>query len=249
MSRFDAVLWDLDGTLLDFLYAQRQAIIRCFESIGREATEEIIQHYTAINDSYWKRFELGEVTKEQLLTGRFVSLFEAYQITDADVSVFQREYQENLGRVYRYLDDSFELCCNLRGKVKQYVITNGTTSVQESKLQLSGLSELMDGIFISEQIGVPKPQKGFFDHCLHAMSEDGEGVDKDRLLIVGDSLTSDIKGGVLSGIPTCWYRPDDIFDTDVTARENYEKYKPDYEINRLCQIYEILGIKHGDEKY
>lgn len=242
MRRFDAVLWDLDGTLLDFIYAQRQAITRCLESIGREATEEIIQRYAAINDSYWKRFELGEVTKEQLLIGRFVSLFEAYQITDADVSAFQRAYQENLGNVYRYLDDSFELCCNLRGKVKQYIITNGTTTVQENKLKLSGLWELMDGIFISEQIGVPKPQKGFFEHCLSAMAENGEDVDRDRLLIVGDSLTSDIKGGVLSGIPTCWYRPDDIFRTDETTRENYERYRPDYEISRLSQIYEILGI-------
>lgn len=247
MSRFEAILWDLDGTLLDFLYAQRLAITRCLESIGREATEEIIQHYSEINDSYWKRFELGEVTKEQLLTGRFVSLFDAYQITDADVTAFRMTYQENLGKVYRYLDDSFELCSNLRGRVKQYIITNGNTSVQENKLRLSGLAELMDGIFISEQIGTPKPKKEFFDYCLNVMTKNSGIINKDRLLIVGDSLTSDIKGGVLSGIPTCWYRPDDIFETDETARENYEKYRPDYEISHLSQIYEILGLERQDE--
>ena len=247
MSRFEAVLWDVDGTLLDFLYAQRKAITKCLEGIGREATEEMVQCYSAINDSYWKRFELGEVTKEQLLTGRFVSLFEAYQITDADVYAFQNAYEENLGMVYRYLDDSYTLCRSLRGKVKQYVITNGVTSVQESKLRLSGLTELMDDIFISEQVGTPKPQKEFFDYCLDAMAKDGKIVDKDRLLIVGDSLTSDIKGGVMSGIPTCWYRPDDIFEKDETARENYGKYRPDYEISHLNQIYEILGVDPGDK--
>lgn len=247
MGRFEAVLWDVDGTLLDFLYAQRKAITKCLESIGREATEEMVQRYSEINDSYWKRFELGEVTKEQLLTGRFVSLFEVYRITDADVYAFQRAYEENLGMVYRYLDDSYALCKSLRGRVKQYIITNGTTPVQESKLRLSGLGELMDGIFISEQIGVPKPQKEFFDYCLSAMTRGGWDVGKERLLIVGDSLTSDIKGGVLSGIPTCWYRPDDIFETDETASGNYEKYTPDYEISHLSQIYGILGLEPEDE--
>lgn len=243
MGRFEAILWDLDGTLLDFLYAQRQALTMCLESIGHEVTEELIHRYSEINDRYWKRFELGEVTKEQLLIGRFVSFFDEYQIRDADVHIFQKMYQENLGKVFRYLDDSLEICADLRGRIKQYIITNGTSSVQESKLRLSGFSELMDGIFISEQIGVPKPQKGFFDFCLSAMTRDGGEMDKSRILIVGDSLTSDIKGGVLSGIPTCWYRPDDIFESDETARENYEKYRPNYEISHLSRIYAILGLE------
>lgn len=244
MSHFEAVLWDVDGTLLDFLYAQKQALTKCLNSIGWEATEEMIQCYSAINDGYWKRYELGEVTKEQLLIGRFVSLFEAYRITDKDVYEFQNSYEENLGEIYQYLDGSFELCGSLRGKVRQYVITNGVTAVQESKLRLSGLAEFMDDIFISEQVGTPKPKKEFFDYCLSAMAQNGRRVNRDRLLIVGDSLTSDIKGGVLSQIPTCWYRPDNIFETDETARENYEKYRPDYEISHLSQIYEILGVEH-----
>lgn len=242
MNRFDAVLWDVDGTLLDFIFSQREAVTKCFRSIGMEVTGEMLQRYKEINDGYWKRLELGEITKRQLFTGRFESLFEELGIGGVDVEAFAREYQERLGEVYKYQENSIDVCRALRGRVRQYVITNGVTSTQENKLRLSGLYDLMDGVFISEQAGTPKPQKGFFDYCLNAIAEESRAVDKSRLLIVGDSLTSDIKGGVLSGIPTCWYRPEDIRETDAFERELYERYRPDYEISRLEQIYGILDI-------
>ena len=228
MNRFTTVLWDVDGTLLDFLYSQRYAITKCFRSNGREITEEQLKRYSQINDNYWKRLELGEISKEQLLTGRFVTLFEEYGITDINLDAFLREYQEALGSVFAYLDDSLAICRALKGEVQQYVITNGVTSTQRNKLQISGLAELMENVFISEQIGVPKPQKEFFDYCLEHIEE----KEKSKILIVGDSLTSDIKGGILAGIPTCWYRPD-------TAVNN-TSYEPDYEISDLHQIFDII---------
>lgn len=199
MKKFTTILWDVDGTLLDFLYSQKYAITKCFRTAGRDITEEQIKRYSQINDDYWRRLELGEITKDQLLMGRFATLFEEYKIKDIDLAVFAKEYQEALGSVFSFIDDSLTICKALQEKVRQYVITNGVTATQMNKLKLSGLVEAMDGIFISEQIGTPKPAKEFFDYCLKHIEE----KDKSKLLIVGDSLSSDIKGGVLSGIPTC----------------------------------------------
>ena len=109
------------------------------------------------------------------------------------------------------------------------MVTNGVTITQESKLKLSGLAYVMEELFISEKIGAPKPQKEFFDYCLEHIAE----KDKKRILLIGDSLSSDIKGGVLAGIPTCWYRPE--------GTVNDTEYKPDYEISDLHQIFDILG--------
>lgn len=230
MKKFTTILWDVDGTLLDFLYSQKYAITKCFRTAGRDITEEQIKRYSQINDDYWRRLELGEITKDQLLTGRFATLFEEYKIKDIDLAVFAKEYQEALGSVFSFIDDSLTICKAFQEKVRQYVITNGVTATQMNKLKLSGLAEAMDGIFISEQIGTPKPAKEFFDYCLKHIEE----KDKSKLLIVGDSLSSDIKGGVLSGIPTCWYRPEGAI--------NDTPYHPDYEISDLHMLYDILEV-------
>lgn len=228
MSRFTTVFWDVDGTLLDFSYSERYALQKCLRNIGIEMTEELLADYSKINDSFWKRLELGQITKAELLPGRFIALFEKYDICGVDVEAFRQEYQEALGSVYCFIDDALTICESLRGRVKQYVITNGVTSTQENKLKLSGLYEVMDGIFISEAIGAPKPNKEFFDYCLAHVEE----KDRKNILVVGDSLTSDIKGGVLSGIPTCWYRK--------TGTENTTEFCPKYEISDLHEIYAIL---------
>jgi len=230
MSKFTTILWDVDGALLDFLYSQRHAITKCFHTIGREITDEMIARYSQINDMFWKRLELGEITKAELLPGRFVQLFEEYGIHGVDVEAFRQEYQKELGNVYCYIDDSLNICKSLSGKVKQYVVTNGVTSTQQNKLKLAGFSDVMEELFISEQIGAPKPHKEYFDYCLAHIEEQ----DKSKILLVGDSLSSDIKGGVLAGIPTCWYRPE--------GTVNPSEYIPDYEISNLHQIYDVLEI-------
>ena len=228
MGRYTTILWDVDGTLLDFLYSQRHSMRKCFEIFGRELTEEILERYSRINDSYWMRLELGEVTKEELLTGRFRTLFEEFNICGIDVDAFRQAYEDNLGKVYCYNEDSLEICRELAGRVKQYVVTNGISSVQLSKLKLSGFYDIMDGVFISEDIGAPKPQKEFFDHCLAHIEE----KDRSRILIVGDSLTSDIKGGVQAGIATCWYRPEGAGNTTACH--------PDHEIGTLREIFNLI---------
>lgn len=227
MRKFTTILWDVDNTLLDFDYSQRYALAKCFHSIGRELTEEQLRRYAQINDAYWKRLELGEVTKAQLLPGRFVTLFQEFGIEGVDVEAFRQEYQAALGSVFSFRDDSLAICRSLRGVVKQYVITNGVTATQRNKLEISGLAAVMDGIFISEEIGKPKPDVRFFHYCLQHVEE----RDKSKILVVGDSPTSDIKGGIQAGIPTCWYNAGESQAGD---------YHPDYEISDLHMIYEIL---------
>lgn len=257
MRKFTTVLWDVDNTLLDFDYSMRFALTECFRSLGREITEEQIARYDRINDDYWKRLERGEVTKKQLLRGRFVTLFQEIGIKDVDVEAFRQEYQIVLGSVYSFLDDSLSICKSLQGKVEQYVITNGVAATQRNKLNLSGLSEVMDGLFISEEIGCPKPSPLFFDFCLGRLPE----KDKSKILIVGDSLTSDIKGGVQAGIPTCWYhaagKGGDFpiggtkdaavseFPSDAGGFGGMEigvDCRPDYVISDLHMVYNILGV-------
>ncbi len=227
-SLYTTILWDLDDTLLDFPYSQRYALSRCFRNIGRELTEEQHACYSRINTDYWRRLELGEITREELLVGRFSSLFQECGIEGVDVKNFQREYEEALGSVYLFRDDGLSVVRSLQGKVQQYVITNGISAVARNKLAISGLEGAMDGVFISEEIGCPKPQKEFFEYCLARLPEKNRA----RILIVGDSLTSDIRGGVQMGIPACWYRPE--------GRPNDTPWRPEYEISDLHEVYDIV---------
>ena len=228
MGKFTSIFWDVDNTLLDFPYSQRHALKTSLEAFGYEMTEEMLERYSAINESFWKRLELGEITQKEMLPGRFIQLFQEFHITGVEVEDFRAIYQRELGSVYCYKDDSLSVCQKLHTQVKQYVITNGVSATQRNKLKLSGLADLMDGIFISEEIGTPKPHREFFERCLEQVEE----KDKSRILIVGDSLSSDIKGGVLAGLPTCWYRPE--------GTPNPTEYRPDYEISDLHEIFSIL---------
>lgn len=230
MSRFTTLLWDVDDTLLDFSYSQRHALTQCFRSIGREITEGQIKQYSRINEDFWKRLELGEITKAQLLPGRFAVFFRELGIEGVDMDAFLRQYQRELGSVFSFHDDSLEICRTLQGKVKQYVVTNGVAVTQRSKLELSGLAAYMDGMFISEEIGHPKPDIRFFHYCLSHMEE----KDKSRILVVGDSLTSDVKGGIQARLPVCWY------NRGGSGLEAACGFRPDYEINDLHMIFGIL---------
>ncbi len=222
------ILWDVDGTLLDFKYSQKRSLREAFKWAGREMTEEIHDRYDKINDDHWKMLELGQITKERLVTARFEVLFAEFGITDISVKEFHKEYERNLGRIYSFLEDSPKILEALQGRVHQYVITNGMASVQRTKLVLSGLADYMEELFISEEVGEPKPSPAFFDKVLEAVPE----KNKENILVVGDSLTSDIKGGVLAGLKTCWYRRE--------GTPNTSGYRPDYEIAHLKDVLAVL---------
>ncbi len=231
--KITTIFWDVDNTLLDFNYSMRNALKQCFRAVNVKVTEAMIDRYAVINEGWWKRLERGEVTKEQLLNGRFVDFFSEYGLEELDVEKFRKDFQRNLGNIYSYLDDSLTICKALQTKFKQYVVTNGVASTQRSKLGLSGFADVMQELFISEEVGHNKPDKEFFAYCLEHVEE----KDLSKILIVGDSLTSDIQGGNSVGIQTCWYNPKE--------KPLQEGFSVDYEINDLHQIYDILEIFKG----
>lgn len=223
------ILWDVDGTLLDFHAAERAAIRSLFQRFALgECTDEMLQRYAKINRSYWERLERGELSRAEVLIGRFREFFEKEGLDVSVADAFNQAYQLSLGDTIVYCDNCMDIICSLSGKVKQYVVSNGTIVAQEKKLRLSGIGEKMDGIFLSEQLGVEKPNKAFFDHVFEEIGE----YEKDQVLIVGDSLTSDIRGGNNAGIKTCWYNPGHA--------ENHENVCVDYEIENLQEVFTIL---------
>ncbi len=226
--RYDILLWDVDQTLLDFKASERWAIREGFKLFGRDISDGDIAVYSGINDRYWKLFEKGEVSKERLLVGRFEELFARLGISDMDPQAFEDFYQSALGDVYFYLDESYKLIAQLRGRCRQYVISNGTALAQRKKLALSKLGDLMDGVFISEEMGHPKPEKAFFDLCEAAIPDFVPA----RALVIGDSLTSDIRGANNAGLPCCWYNPG--------HKERPAELRIDHEIDNLWKILSIL---------
>lgn len=223
------ILWDMDGTILDFKAAERNAIRKCFEKFQLgECTDEMILEYSALNDNYWKRLELGEITKSRLLVQRFEEFLSSYYLDASIAADFNKEYQLRLGDTICFLDHAYELIQSLQGCVKQYIVTNGALVAQKRKLERSNLLPLIDGVFISDEIGYEKPAKEFFDYVLQHIGT----YAKDEILIVGDSLTSDMLGGILAGIQCCWYNPE--------GKENIDNLPIHYTIQNLNRIRELL---------
>lgn len=224
-----AILWDVDGTLLDFLAAEREAIRACFARFNLgECPDEMIERYSQINIRYWKRLEYGEITRDEVLLGRFVEFF-AREGIETDAAAFNDEYQLRLGDTVVFIDNSRELLSRLRSRVKQYAVTNGSLTAQKRKLTRSGLIGLFDGVFISEEIGYDKPRPEFFEHVFARIPP----FAKDEILIVGDSLTSDMRGGSIAGVRCCWYNPH--------RAPNDTHVRVDYVIDSLAAVEEIVG--------
>lgn len=223
------LLWDVDGTLLDFGKSEEYGIRKCFEifSLG-ECTDEMLCRYSQINKKYWEMLERGEKTKLEVLRGRFQEFFETEGINFDKIDEFNLEYQYRLGDKFFFCDNGLETVQSLKGKVKQYAVTNGTYVAQSRKLTQSGLDKIFDGVFISDKIGYEKPSIEFFNAV---QNETGE-FKADEVMIIGDSLTSDMRGGNNAGILCCWYNPEGL--------KNISNLKIDFEIQDISQVIKIL---------
>ena len=198
------ILWDVDGTLLDFHSAESAAIRALFLKFGLgTCTDAMLADYSTINAGFWRKLERGELTKPQVLTGRFEAFFRKYGLDTGCVADFNAAYQLALGDTICFCPNAMETLAALQNQIIQCAVTNGTAVAQHKKLAASGLDRIFDHIFISDEIGIEKPNIGFFDAVWAKIGQYGPN----EVLIVGDSLTSDIKGGNNAGIQTCWYNP------------------------------------------
>lgn len=230
-KNYKIILWDIDGTLLNFYPAERYAISSTMEHFNLPVcTDEMIARYSIINEQHWKRMELGEISKQQVLEGRFEQFFKEQGFAFTDYKGFNDLYQKQLGARVFFHENAYEIVENLYGKVKQYAVTNGTSVAQALKLQNSGLGKFFEDVFISDQIGYEKPSKGFFDY----VEKHIEQVNKDEIVLIGDSLTSDMKGANVLGCKACWFNA-----YNKPLPENGQP-KLDYVVSRLIEITSFL---------
>ena len=225
---FEILLIDLDDTILDFKKQEHVAIRKTLRDAGLEPTEVVCARYSQINDWHWKQLEKGTITRDEVLYGRFRVLFGEMGI-DADPVATSQAYMENLGSGHYFLPGAEEAIRSLGQKYRVFLASNGTSVVQKRRIKSAGLEEMVEGIFISQDAGVNKPGKGFFDYCFAHIPD----FDIPKVLMVGDSLSSDILGGQNAGIPTCWVAPKDKVCT-------LEK-QPDYRIESITELETLLA--------
>ncbi len=200
--KYKYILFDADETLLDFHRSEAEAISETMAAYGIQPTKENIELYSQINDGLWKRLERGEIEKSVLLYHRFELLLEALGVT-ADAKKMARCYMEKLSAKGYVLAGAEQMCRELFGKARLYIVTNGVEFIQRGRYAVCGIDRYFDDVFISDVIGHQKPSVKYFEY----VAEHIEGFDRAAAVIVGDSLTSDMKGGIGYGIDTVWFNP------------------------------------------
>jgi 2-haloacid dehalogenase len=223
------VFLDLDDTIFDFLACERVAISNTLRAFSVEPTEEIIKRYSRFNQLQWEALERGEITRDEVITRRFELLFDSLgmKIDPWQVQVY---YEDNLSRQHVFTDGALELLTSLRAlkKYKLYAATNGLAKVQWRRIRESGIDEYFDGFFISEEMGANKPSSEFFEKCFEKI----DGFDKEQAIIIGDSMSSDIKGGANVGMKTCLF--------NMRNKQISGDLRPDYEIKTLSEVIPLL---------
>lgn len=227
MREKNIVFFDLDDTILDWDKAERRAISMTFEHFGIECTEAVLRRYSVINSSCWERLEKGEMARAEVLTRRFEILFGEMGVAQSGDEV-QAYYENLICQGHFFLPGAEELLETLWKEYDLYLVSNGNARTQDSRLESAGISPYFQGIFISEKLGVQKPSKAFFDACIVEIPD----YRPEQAVIIGDSLTSDIQGGINIGIKTVWF--------NYRGRSGREGIVPDVTVTSLGEIPAVL---------
>ena len=217
---------DLDDTILDFKKAERIAIAKTIRDFDVEPTEEVLNRYHVINKWHWEQLELGRLTRAEVLENRFAVLFQELG-KEVNATACARTYEKNLSIGHYFLPGAQEAVDSLHKKYRLFLASNGTASVQKGRMTSANLYRFFEKVFVSQEIGYNKPSKAYFDACFAQIP----GFDPAKAVMVGDSLSSDIKGGINAGIKTVWVNPD---------HKNCGDIRPDYEIEALSQLEALL---------
>ena len=217
---------DLDDTILDFHKAERIALANTIREFGVEPAEEVLHRYHLINKWHWEQLELGKLTRAEVLVNRFDVLFRELGM-EVDAQACARAYEKNLSIGHYFLPGAEEAVDRLHKKYRLFLASNGTASVQKGRMTSANLYRFFEKVFVSQEIGHNKPSKAYFDRCFAQIP----GFDPKKAMIVGDSLSSDIQGGINAGIATVWVNPE---------HKECGAIRPDYEIEALSQLEALL---------
>lgn len=226
--KYEIIIFDADETLFDFKKSEREAFKNTMLEFGVDYEPKYhLKIYQDINTAIWKEFEEGLITQEKLKTDRFRRLSEAINM-DFDANELAKSYMNHLADGSFLLEGAIALIESLKEKYKLLIVTNGLTHVQNKRIKKSIIAHHFEDIVISEEVKVSKPNPKIFEIALKNFNH----VDKSKVLMVGDSLTSDIQGGINFEIDTCWYNPNKI--------RNMKNIKPTYEISSFDELRDLL---------
>lgn len=225
--KYEIILFDVDDTLFDFGKSEKSALHKTFLKFGLPTgLADYEDEYHEISKVLWGDLEQGLITITKLGIERFKRLFLSHEL-EINAERFSYAYLQYLGKETHHVQGAVELCNNL-SDYRLAIITNGFTDVQTSRIECSPLHNNFEHIIISEEVGFQKPEREIFDYAFSTL----QIKDKAKVLIVGDSLTSDIRGGMNYGIDTCWFNPN--------LKENNTEIEPTYEIHELKDLLKVL---------
>lgn len=227
MKKYKALFFDFDDTLFDFKKSETIALEESFEHFGIEKSEEMFSLYDEENQAYWRAFEKGIYKGDGDSSVRFKNFCRRIEREDIDGDEMCEYYITQLSKTAFEIENSVSLLEKLSKDYDIYIVTNSLKKVNDSRSEVGGILPFIKGRFISEAIGVSKPRKGFFDYCFEHID-----AEKEDVLLIGDSLISDIKGAVEYGIDSCWY--------NRKKAANNSGLTPTYEIGSLWDLEKII---------
>lgn len=227
--RFTTLLMDADDTIFDFPKCEYFALKNTLEKFGLDFNEEVYHSFSTINSRLWKEFEVSRITRSELRVQRFRELIEKCFDGFDDADMLADEYVEELSGQAILIDGAYTALEILSLRFDIYIITNGLKTVQRGRFSRTDITKFIKKLYISDEIGIKKPQKEYFEYVLADIPE----KNKKKILVVGDSLTSDMQGGRNAGLTTCLYDPKNRID--------FPHELCDYKITELTDILKIAA--------